>query len=115
MVNKTCMKKQKRKNLLLLICRLFEIVDPWLWIFGLLLKMLRTDLGTSFDKVGVLLLLQAPLQKCRKAAPPLKNAAKHPPPKNATKQLPLNNAASKYAVNAALLKIAVKQPSSKLL
>ena len=61
--------------------------------------------------------LQAPLQKCRKATPPLKNAAKHPPPKNATKQLPLKNAAkkaaSKYSLNAALLKNTVKQLSRK--
>ena len=42
--------------------------------------------------------LQAPLQKCRKAAP-LKNAAK--------------KAATKYAVNAALLKNAVKQLSRR--
>ena len=58
-----------------------------------------------------------PLQKCRKAAPPKKNAAKYPPPKNATKQLPLKNAAkkaaSKYAVNAALFKNAVKQLSRR--
>ena len=61
--------------------------------------------------------LQAPLKKCCKVAPSLKNAAKYPPPKNSTKQLLLKNAAkkaaSKYAVNAALLKNAMKQLSRR--
>ena len=56
--------------------------------------------------------LQAPLQKCRKAAPP-KKCREASTTKKCHKAAPPKNAASKYAVNAVLLKTAVKQLSRR--